>query len=112
MFSYYHTDPLKGRPQPGKKVQGKTEEDVKNKINIKKLMRKSCKKYILGMFAHIKEFKSSSSRFVNTPIRETSPYKSDPKFLPYTCNYVVFVWRGFLFLCMLGIGSVIFCGTP
>ena len=31
MFSYYHTDPLKGRPQPGKKAQGKTEEDVKNK---------------------------------------------------------------------------------
>ena len=27
--------------------------------------------------------------------------------LLFTCNYVVFVWRGFLFLCVLGMGYVI-----
>ena len=27
--------------------------------------------------------------------------------LSFTCNYVVFVWRGFLFLWVLGIGYVI-----
>ena len=27
--------------------------------------------------------------------------------LSFTCNYVVFVWRGFLFLCVLGMGYVI-----
>ena len=27
--------------------------------------------------------------------------------LSFTCNYVVFVWRGFLFLWMLGMGYVI-----
>ena len=27
--------------------------------------------------------------------------------LLFTCNYVVFVWRGFRFLCVLGMGYVI-----
>ena len=27
--------------------------------------------------------------------------------LLFTCNYVVSVWRGFLFLCVLGMGYVI-----
>ena len=27
--------------------------------------------------------------------------------LSFACNYVVFVWRGFLFLCVLGMGYVI-----
>ena len=27
--------------------------------------------------------------------------------LLFTCNYMVFVWRGFLFLCVLGMGYVI-----
>ena len=32
--------------------------------------------------------------------------------LLFTCNYVVSVWRGFIFLWVLGMGYVIFCGTP
>ena len=28
-----------------------------------------------------------------------------------SCNYVVPVWRGFLFLWVIGMGCVIFCGT-
>ena len=32
--------------------------------------------------------------------------------LLFTCNYVVSVWRGFLFLWGLGKGYVILCGTP
>ena len=28
--------------------------------------------------------------------------------LLFTCNYVVSVWRGFLFLCVLGMGYVVF----
>ena len=28
--------------------------------------------------------------------------------LLFTCNYMVSVWSGFLFLCMLGMGYVIF----
>ena len=30
----------------------------------------------------------------------------------FTCNYVVSVWRGFLFLWVLGMGCVILCDTP
>ena len=32
--------------------------------------------------------------------------------LLFTCNYVVFVRGGSLFLWVLGMGYVIFCGTP
>ena len=32
--------------------------------------------------------------------------------LSFICNYVVSVWRGFLFLLVLGIGCIIYCGTP
>ena len=32
--------------------------------------------------------------------------------LVFTCNYVVSVWRGFLFLWVLGIGCVIFGAVP
>ena len=32
--------------------------------------------------------------------------------LLFTCNYVVSVWGGLLFLCVLGMGYVIYCGTP
>ena len=30
----------------------------------------------------------------------------------FTCNYVFFVRRGFLFLWVLGMGYVFYCGTP
>ena len=32
--------------------------------------------------------------------------------LLFTCNYVVSVWRGFLFLCVLGMGHVISSPEP
>ena len=32
--------------------------------------------------------------------------------LSFTCNYVVSIQRGFLFLLAIGMGCVIFCGTP
>ena len=32
--------------------------------------------------------------------------------LLFTCNYVVSVWRGFLFLWVLGMATLFYCGTP
>ena len=32
--------------------------------------------------------------------------------LLFTCNYVVSVWRGFLFLWVPGMGLLFYCGTP
>ena len=32
--------------------------------------------------------------------------------LSFTCNHEVSVWRDFLFLCVLGMGCFIYCGTP
>ena len=32
--------------------------------------------------------------------------------LLFTCNYVVSVWGGFLFLWVLGMGLGFYCGTP
>ena len=30
----------------------------------------------------------------------------------FACNYVVSVWRGFLFLWVLGWATLFYCGTP
>ena len=32
--------------------------------------------------------------------------------LLFTCNYVVSVWRGFLFLWVMGCATLFYCGTP
>ena len=32
--------------------------------------------------------------------------------LLFTCNYVFFVWRSFLFLWCLGWAALFYCGTP